>query len=57
MAIQRTLFKRCRCADPANGREYGRACPQLSARWHGSWYFDCATADLRGDPERNRRGG
>ena len=27
MAIQGTLFKRCRCADPANGREYGRAWP------------------------------
>ncbi|GIJ52330.1 hypothetical protein Val02_92160 [Virgisporangium aliadipatigenens] len=50
-------LQRCRCTNPSTGREFGRSCPQLSTRGHGSWYFDCATADLRGRPLRNRRGG
>jgi hypothetical protein len=51
------VFKRCGCRDPRSGRLLGSACPKLTERGHGSWYFDCATVHVQGRPERVRRGG
>jgi len=53
------LIRRCRCIDPATGKDYGAACPKLkAARRHGTW-----TAAQELDPaqdgrrRRFRRGG
>jgi hypothetical protein len=51
------VFKRCGCRDPQTGRSLESACPRLSERGHGSWYFDCPVATVRGRRERVRRGG
>ncbi len=51
------VFKRCGCRHPRTGRSLESACPRLSERGHGSWYFDCAVATVRGRRERVRRGG
>src|SRR5215468_9843724 len=52
-----SVFKRCGCRHPQTGRTLDAACRQLSERGHGSWYFDCAVATVRGRRERVRRGG
>jgi integrase len=53
------LIRRCRCTDPATGKDYGATCPKLkSTRRHGTW-----TASQELDPaqdgrrRRFRRGG
>jgi integrase len=51
------VFKRCGCRDSRSGRLLGTACPTLGQRGHGSWYFDCAVAELQERRERVRRGG
>lgn len=51
------IFKRCGCRSSETGRLLSSACPQLSERGHGSWYFDCAVPVLPGRRERLRRGG
>jgi hypothetical protein len=51
------VFKRCGCRHPQSGRTLDAACPQLSERGHGSWYFDCPVASVGGRRERVRRGG
>ncbi|MFG1661294.1 hypothetical protein ACGFIY_32665 [Micromonospora chersina] len=57
MNSQGVIVKRCRCVDPVTGRRRGKACPRLSERGHGSWYFHCSTRNLLGQVERIRRGG
>ncbi|GAA3302612.1 tyrosine-type recombinase/integrase [Dactylosporangium vinaceum] len=56
MADTGVIFKRCGCRNDAN-RRLERACPRLSERGHGSWYFHCSATNLLGRPERARRGG
>jgi Phage integrase, N-terminal SAM-like domain len=51
------VFKRCGCRHPQTGRSLDSACPRLSERGHGSWYFDRAVPTVRGRRERVRRGG
>jgi hypothetical protein len=51
------VFKRCGCRSAETGRLMSSACPQLTERGHGSWYFDCAVPVLPGRRERLQRGG
>jgi integrase len=51
------VFKRCGCRHPQTGRTLDSACPSLSERGHGSWYFDCPVATVGGRRDRVRRGG
>jgi hypothetical protein len=51
------VFKRCGCRYPGSGRSLDSACPRLSERGHGSWYFDCPVASVRGRRERVCRDG
>jgi integrase len=57
MASAGVIFKRCGCRDQDTGRRLDQACPELSGRGHGSWYFDCSAPDLLGRSERKRQGG
>src|SRR3954451_24782850 len=51
------VFTRSGCRSAQTGQLLSSACPQLSDRGHGSWYFDCAVPVLPGRRERLRRGG
>jgi hypothetical protein len=51
------IFKRCGCRHPQTRRLLETACPRLSDRGHGSWYFHCTVTTMWGEPERVRRGG
>ncbi|WP_158633082.1 site-specific integrase [Amycolatopsis sp. WAC 01376] len=52
------VFKRCGCANPADGRRWGLHCPRLSERGHGRWYFTVELAAGRdGRRCRLQRGG
>jgi integrase len=53
------VYRRCGCADPVTGRQYGRGCPRLAAGGrHGSWYVRLELpAGLDGHRRRIRRGG
>ena len=53
------VYRRCGCADPVTGRQYGRTCPRLAAGGrHGSWYVRLELpAALDGHRRRIRRGG
>lgn len=53
-----SVYKRCGCVDPVNGRKLGRRCPRLSTRGHGCWYFNVELPPGRdGGRRRLRRGG
>lgn len=34
-----TPFRRCGCKDPQTGKQFGRRCPRLSNKAHGSWWY------------------
>src|SRR5688572_4855311 len=36
-ALKGSTFRRCACRNPATGKQYGRSCPKLTNRKHGSW--------------------
>src|ERR1051326_3121258 len=57
LAMNGGVFKRCGCRHPQTGRSMDTTCPRLPERGHGSSYFDCAVATVRGRRERVRRGG
>src|SRR3954451_3538302 len=57
MSDNGVIFKRCGCRQPNTKRLLGPACPQLSQRSHGSWYYHCTVITLSGKRERVRRGG
>jgi hypothetical protein len=42
-----------RVRHPQTGRSLDSAYPQPSERGHGSWYFDCAVATVRGRRDRD----
>jgi hypothetical protein len=53
-----SVYKRCGCVDPVNGRQLGRRCPRLAGSRHGSWYIGLELpAGLGGRRRRVRRGG
>jgi len=51
------IFKRCGCRNQATKQRLDRACPRLSERGHGTWYFHCSATNALGRAERIRRGG
>ncbi|HEV8274237.1 MAG TPA: hypothetical protein VGQ26_00855 [Streptosporangiaceae bacterium] len=57
MSGQGVIVKRCGCVQPGTRRRQGRACPRLSERGHGSWYFHCSVTTMFGGWKRVRRGG
>lgn len=57
MRGQGVIVKRCGCLEPGTRRRWGRQCPRLSERGHGSWYFHCSMTTFAGRRERVRRGG
>ncbi|MEO3750823.1 tyrosine-type recombinase/integrase [Streptomyces sp. B6B3] len=54
-----SISRRCRCTDPATGKDYGAACPKLkSSRRHGTWtVFQELEPGQDGRRRRFRRGG
>lgn len=59
-----SIFKRCTCRDPMNGKLTGRSCPKLRRRggaWnpeHGSWHLQLELPRRRNGSRRHlRRGG
>jgi len=56
MAASDGVLKRCGCRD-TSGKRLEKACPRLSERGHGSWYFHASATNLLGRSERARRGG
>jgi len=56
VATSGVIFKRCGCRD-ASGRRLDKACPHLTERNHGSWYYHASATNLLGRSERIRRGG
>ena len=58
MISEGCVYRRCGCADPVTGRQFGRNCPQLAGGRHGSWYVRLELpAGLDGRRRRIRRGG
>jgi hypothetical protein len=57
MSGQGVIVKRCGCVQPGTRRRQGPACPRLSDRGHGSWYFHCSVTTMFGGRERVRRRG
>lgn len=58
MRVRGSVYKRCECVDPVNGRKLGRRCLRLSTRGHGCWYFNVELPPGRdGGRRRLRRGG
>jgi hypothetical protein len=57
MRGQGVIVKRCGCLEPGTRRRWGRQCPRLSERGHGSWYFRCSVTTFAGRRERVRRSG
>ncbi|MDX3121568.1 site-specific integrase [Streptomyces scabiei] len=53
-----TITRRCRCSDPATGKDYGASCPKLKSRRHGVWsVFQELDPAQDGRRRRFRRGG
>lgn len=51
------VFKRCGCADPVPGRQFGARCPRLPQSDHGSWFYAVQVTTVGGRRARQRRGG
>ncbi|AXG79372.1 site-specific integrase [Streptomyces paludis] len=47
-----TTTRRCSCRNPATGKNYGRSCPKLSNRRHGTW---SVRHELTNRPDGTRR--
>lgn len=53
-----TVTRRCRCVDPATGKDLGASCPKLKSRRHGVWsVFQELDPAQDGRRRRFRRGG
>ena len=58
MAATGSTYRRCSCRDPRTGRGLGSACPKLSGRRHGVWYYRLELPpDAAGVRRPRRRGG
>jgi integrase len=49
---QGQVFKRCGCRNPATGKQYGKHCPKLGRRGHGSYWY---RYDAPAGPDSRRR--
>lgn len=47
-----STFRRCGCRNPATGKQWGKSCPQLKRKNHGTW---AVRQELPADAEGKRR--
>src|SRR6184192_859001 len=58
MTAAGSTFRRCSCRDRQTGRSIGTACPKLTQRRHGMWYYRIELPpDAAGQRRPRRRGG
>jgi integrase len=54
--IRASIYRRCACADPATGKQYGTACPYLSDPRHGTWGYSTRLDTTKGRRQLKRHG-
>jgi len=57
LAATGSTYRRCSCRDPRTGRLLGTACPKMSRRRHGIWYYRLELPPNAAGVRRPRRRG
>jgi hypothetical protein len=52
-----STYRRCSCRNPATGKPYGSACPKLTQRRHGVWFYRIELPPTGDRARRPRRRG